>query len=290
MNTPAIPPRLGISIAVVAFAFPAIFIRLADADPLAIAFLRLFFAALILWPLSLNKAVSAWKLMNRKDRWRVIAAGVFLGVHMFLWVTAVTKTTIASASFLIITQPLIVAVLAHFLMGEKINRWASYAIVLTLFGVGVINGGDLELGPEYLWGDFLALLGAIMAAFYLLVGRSVRPRVELLSYITIVYTFSALVLLPICILAGTPLFSLTGKAYFWIIMLTLIPTLIGHSLYNWALRYLKAFTVNISIVVEPLGATAMAWFFFREQPSRMFYLGAFLLVLALFLAFKGEEA
>jgi drug/metabolite transporter (DMT)-like permease len=101
---------------------------------------------------------------------------------------------------------------------------------------------------------------------------------------------SAVVLLPVCLIVGAPLLTLPGKTYFWCLMLALIPTLIGHSLFNWALRYLKAFTVNIGIVVEPIGATIMAWFIFQEQPSTMLYPGAALLIAALILAFRGEEA
>lgn len=287
---PPFPPRLGLAIAVTALAFPAIFIRLAQADGLSIAFSRLFLAALILWPIAWKKVPPAWKAIDVTDRWRVVSAGLFLGIHMYLWVTSVTKTTVASASFLIITQPILVAILAHFLLAERINRWVVYAIILTLLGALLMGSGDLKWGPAYLWGDLLAFTGAIMAAFYLLAGRSVRRKIDLLPYVTLVYSISALVLLPVCIVSRPPLFSLSLNSYFWILMLALIPTLIGHSLYNWALRYFKAFTVNVSIIVEPIGATLMAWFLFREQPSALLYPGAGLLVLALVLAFRGEEA
>jgi drug/metabolite transporter (DMT)-like permease len=290
MNRPAFPPKLGIAIAVMAMCVPAIFIRLAQADSLAIAFLRLGMAALILWPITGRGVRPAMAALTASERWRVVAAGAFLGMHMFLWVTAVNKTTVASASFLIITQPILVAVLAHFFLQEKLNRWVVAALFLTLAGSALINLGDLDLGSQYLWGDFLALLGAVMAAFYLLAGRSVRTRISLLPYITVVYSVSALVLLPACLLLGTPLFSLTGAAYFWIFMLALIPTLIGHSLFNYALGYLKAFTVNASIVIEPIGATLLAWFIFREQPSFWLYPGAALLVISLIMAFRGEDS
>lgn len=290
MTPSAFPPKLGLGVAVIAFAFPAIFIRFAEADGLSIAFLRLLFAALLLWPIAAAHVLPALRKILPAERWRVIAAGGFLGLHMLLWVTAVTKTTVASASFLIITQPILVAVLGHFLLQERLNRWVILALILTVVGSGLINGGDLSLGREYLWGDFLALCGAVMAAFYLLAGRSVRTRIDLLPYITLVYSIAALILLPICILSNAPVLALSGKTYFWCIMLALIPTMIGHSLFNWALRYLKAFTVNASIIIEPIGATIMAWFFFREQPNPWLYAGSALLMIALLLAFRGEEA
>jgi len=290
MTPPRLPPRLGVAIAVVALSFPAIFIRLAQADGLSIAFLRLAFASIILWPLAYRKVPAAWREIEPAERLRVVAAGVFLGLHLFLWITAVLKTTIASAAFLVITQPIMVAILAHFLLSERLNRWVVAALILTLGGTVLINIGDLKLKPEYLWGDLLAILGAVMAAFYLLLGRSVRRKIRLLPYVTIVYSSAALILLPICILTRAPLFSLSARSYFWCFMLTLIPTLIGHTLYNWALRYLKAYTVNASIVVEPILATTMAWFIFKEQPSAYLYPGAVLLMGALILAFRGEEA
>jgi len=135
----------------------------------------------------------------------------------------------------------------------------------------------------------LALLGAIMAAFYLLAGRSVRRQIAIMPYVTVIYTAAALMLLPICLLSGAPLLSLSARSYFWIFMQTLIPTLIGHTLYNWALRYLKAYTVNSSIVVEPIAATLMAWLIFYEYPSIWLYPGAALLMLAVFLSFRGER-
>jgi drug/metabolite transporter (DMT)-like permease len=290
MNRPVFPPKLGIAIAVTAMCVPAIFIRLAKADSLSIAFLRLAVSGLLLWPFAGAKVISAMKLLNSSERWRVIAAGAFLGLHMYLWVASVTKTTIASSSFLVITQPVFVAVLAHFFLQERLNRWVIGALVLTIIGSGVINMGDLQLGSTYLWGDFLALVSSVLAALYLVTGRSVRRRISLLPYITVVYSISALVLLPIVIATGAPVFSLSAKAWFWIAMLALIPTLIGHSLFNYALGYLKAFTVNASIVIEPIGATLLAWIIFREQPSFWLYPGAWLLALALILAFRGEEA
>ena len=287
--TPPIPPKIGLAIAVIALSFPAIFIRLAQADGLSIAFLRLTFASLILWPLAARKVIPAWKALDHSERWRVLSAGLFLGFHMFFWVTSVTKTTIASASFLFLTMPVLVALLAHFLLAERINRWVTFAIILMFAGSILVGGGDLELGRSYLWGDFLAFLGAVFSALYLLAGRSVRRKIDLLPYIALIYSISALVLLPICLLVKSPLLSLPANTYFWCVMLALIPTLIGHSLFNWALRYLKAFTVNASIVVEPIGASLMAWLIFREQPSTLLYPGAALLVIALLLAFRGEE-
>jgi len=289
MTPPRLPPHLGIGIAVIALSFPAIFIRLAQADGLTIAFLRLTFASLVLWPFAFRSIPKAWREISPSERLRVIAAGVFLGIHLLLWITAVLKTTIASAAFLVITQPIIVAILAHFLLKERLNRWVVAALFLTLLGTALINMGDLTLKPEYLWGDFLALMGSVMAAFYLLAGRSVRRKIRLLPHITIVYSSAALVLLPICIITQAPIFSLSARTYFWCLMLTLIPTMIGHTLFNWALRYLKAFTVNASIIVEPIGATILAWFIFKEQPSSWLYPGALLLIVALILAFRGEE-
>ncbi|MBU0517377.1 DMT family transporter [bacterium] len=282
-------PKIAISVAVVALSFPAIFIRFANSDPLAISFLRFFFVSLLLWPIAGWKVPAAWRLLDVKDRWRVVSAGIFLGIHMYFWVTAVNTTTIASAAFLIMTQPLIVAAVGHFVLKERIDKWIAWAMGLTLLGAALINGGDLQIGARYLWGDLLAIVGAAFAGFYLLAGRSVRQKIDILPYITLVYSVAAGILLPVCLIVGTPLFSLTQGAYFWIVMLALVPTLIGHSTFNWALRYLKAFTVNISIVVEPIGATLMAWFFFREQPSMMLYPGAALLIAALYLAFKGDR-
>jgi len=285
---PALPPKLALFVAVTALSFPAIFIRLADANPLSIAFLRLALASVLLLPVAGHRIVPALAALTGAERRRVAAAGIFLGLHLLLWITSVTLTTVASAAFLVITQPVIIAVLAHFLLRERINRWVAAAVILTLTGSALINFGDLALEPQYLWGDFLALLSSLMAALYLLAGRSVRPKIRLLPYITIIYTVAALTVLPAALLGGAPLTTLSARSYFWIAMMTLVPTLIGHTLYNWALRYLRAFTVNSTIVVEPIVATILAWVLFREIPSPWLYPGAVLLMVALFLGLKSE--
>lgn len=288
-DRPGLPPKVGLAVAVIALSLPAIFIRLAGAEGLPIAFLRLLIASVLLWPFAYRKVFQTWRSIDHAQRRQVILAGIFLGLHLLFWVTSVTKTTVASAAFLIITQPILVAVLAHFMLGERLNRWRVYAVILALIGSGLINGGDIALGEKYLWGDFLALIGSVLASFYIIAGRKVRPNIDLLPYITLLYSIAALTLVPFCIVMKAPLFSLTPKAYFWILMLALVPTLIGHTMYNWALRYLKAFTVNAGIIVEPIGATLLAWFLFHEKPGQWLYPGAALLGVALFLAFRGEE-
>jgi drug/metabolite transporter (DMT)-like permease len=278
-----------IFIAVVAVSWAAIFIKLTGAPPLATAFYRMSFATLFILPLALRKSLPEILRIRGKILIVSLLSGIFLGFHFATWITSLEYTSIPNSVVLVTTQPIFVAVLSHLLLKEKINLTILFAIMLALSGSFIISGGDFKVGKANFFGDILALIGAVMAAAYLLCGRVVRQKLSLITYIFMVYFISALVLGVLCAIWGTPLYPYPSKTFLWFILLGLVPTVIGHTLYNWALKYLRAYLVGISILGEPVGATILAYLIFKQIPPTLTYLGAAAIFTGIFLVFWSQR-
>jgi len=276
-------------IAVAAVSWAAIFIKLTGAPPLATAFYRMSFATLFILPLALKKSLHEILRIRGKVLIVTLLSGIFLGFHFATWITSLDHTSISNSVVLVTTQPIWVAILSHFLLKEKINLATLSAILLALSGSFIISGGDFQIAKANFLGDVLALIGAILAGAYLLCGRVVRQKLSLISYIFTVYFISAFVLGILCIIWGTHLYPYPSKTFLWFILLGLVPTIIGHTLYNWALKYLKAYLVAINILGEPVGATILAYLIFKQAPAPLTYLGATAIFGGIFLVFWSQK-
>ncbi|MGQ0602882.1 MAG: DMT family transporter, partial [Anaerolineales bacterium] len=134
------------------------------------------------------------------------------------------------------------------------------------------------------FGDGLALAGAVAMAVYLIVGRQARGGMSLLVYIGLTYSAAALTLVAGVLLSGQPLLGLPPAALSWIVLLALIPQLIGHSSLNWALKYLPASFVAVTVLGEPIGSILLAFLLFDETPTPLKLLGGALILTGILLA------
>ena len=220
----------------------------------------------------------------------IILAGLFLCFHFATWIGSLRLTTVASAVFMILMQPILVAIAAHFLLKERLRKQHLLGLAITILGALLITWGDVQIKPEYLSGDLLALVGAGLAGAYLIVARMVRPDhpehgggVPLHRYLPRVYGVATSGLFVLCLLNGVPLRGYGTTTWWALIGVGLIPTVIGHSLFNWAIRYLPALPVNIALVGEPIGATLLAWWLFSEVPATGILIGGPLMIFAVVL-------
>jgi len=272
-------------LAVFSVSWAAILIKLCSAPPLVIAFYRMFIASVILCPLVFLKHFSGLKQLLNETLKLAILSGIFLGLHFAFWVTSLFYTSVSASVVIVATQPVFVALFSLIFLKERANWLTWSGIILALGGVVVIGGGDFA----NLKGDILALLGAIMAAAYLTLGRNIRKKYDLVPYIFTAYLVSSIVLAIFIVIFGDSFSPLTLENLGWFILLAIVPTLIGHSLYNWLLKYVKAYLVGISILGEPIGASIWAFLIFKEIPQTSLYLGAVLIILGVILALRGER-
>ena len=296
---------LALVAAILAVSTASIFIRFAQADvpSLVIAALRLTFATLMLAPLALTRHRDELKALTRTEIALAIVSGLFLTAHFATWITSLEYTTVASSAVFVSTGPLWVALLSPFLLNERLTRGAVVGLALALIGgavVGLSDACSLHNGiqcPELdqilqgkvMWGNFLALAGAWAVTGYLILGRRLRAKISLIPYIFLVYGISALGLVVVMFLAGQSPLGYPLQAYVWIFLLALIPQIIGHSTFNWALGYLPAAFVAVTTLGEPVGSAILAFFFLQETPSMVMIAGGVLILFGIYLASRNTS-
>jgi drug/metabolite transporter (DMT)-like permease len=273
---------------VTAVSFAAIFIRLCQAPSLAVAFYRMALAAAVLLPFVARHGWSWWAGLKRAALGQALLAGLFLGLHMGTWVTSLYYTSVASSMILVSTQSIFAVLLSHFGIKERVSRAVLLAVAIALAGSVVIGGGDLRVGRESLAGDALALVGGFLAAAYMVTGRKARRELPLLPYIFLAYSSSAVLLGIACLVSGTQMWGYSGQTYFWLILLALVPTHLGHTLFNWALRYLPAYVISMSLLGEPIGSTTLAYFVFDEAPAALTFAGGALVLAGIYLVIREQ--
>lgn len=264
-------------VGVLAISSASILIRLADAPPLSIAAYRVGLAAVMLTPYYVLAGRPQKDQWHRQTLKRIFLSGCFLAFHFVFWIHSLKLTSVASSVTLVSTTPLFVAAFAYLRLGEKPSARTMSGIVLTLVGSVFIAGIDFSLSGRALLGDILALLGALAAAGYLLTGRMVRQSLRLIAYIFGTYGSAALVLLLCCQLTSAPLHGFTAQTYLFLLLLAAVPQLIGHTTFNWALKFLSATLVAVLILGEPIGAISLAFLFLGEQVGGLQSIGLLIL-------------
>lgn len=255
---------------IVAISTAAILIRLADAPPIVIAFYRLLYASLMLLPFALWKARRELAALSARDWLGLAAVGAVLALHFAAWITSLALTSVAASVVLVTLHPVFVALVSQRVFGEGVGARGFVGIGLALVGGVVIVGGDARGGSAPLLGDALALLGALAAAIYFLAGRGYRKRLSLLAYVTPVYAVSALVLGLLTFLPapyGGPVVDLSGENHLLFLAMALVPMILGHTVLNWALKYVTAPVIATTILGEPVGSTLLAIVVLSEVPS-----------------------
>ena len=273
-----INPYIGLFIGVIAVSTSAVFVKLVTAPASITAFYRLFFSILIMLPLFLIKHKSEMRFITRRD-WRImLASGVLLAFHFILWFESLNFTSVASSTVLVTTQPLFAFWGAYLFFKEASTKEAVISASITVIGSVIVSWGDFKISGIALWGDLLAIIACAFITFYFLFGQEVRKRISLMTYTFIVYGVSALTLFIYTIFTGEQLYGYPLSDWVLFIMLALLPTLLGHSLINWSVRWISTTTISVAILFEPIGATILAFFFLRETISFTQILGGIIII------------
>jgi len=286
---------LNLIIAILTTSTASIFIRFAQADgapSLVIAAVRLTIASLILAPIAYQHYRDELKALTRNDLILGTFSGIFLAIHFATWISSLEYTSVASSVVFVSTGPLWVAILSPVLLNERLTRAAVVGLVLAILGGAVIGLSDAcviqngiqcaelshILQGRAIWGNFLAFCGALAVSGYLIIGRKVRAKMSLIPYIFLVYGISAIVLNVFMIASQQSPFGYSSSVYGWIFLLAVVPQLVGHSMFNWLLKYLSATQVAVTTLSEPIGSAILAYIFLKESPTpAVIFGGAFIL-------------
>ncbi|WEN40877.1 hypothetical protein CKCBHOJB_00410 [Thauera sp. GDN1] len=289
-------PFVVLGIGLVAISFSAIFARLAQAEgvnSLAVATWRLGLAALIVTPVALLQSRHELARLTPRQIGMALAAGFLLALHFATWISSLEYTSVASSTALVTTNPLWIGLASFLIFRETPTKMMIGGIALSFAGSLFIFWSDSQTagaGSDPMFGNLLALIGSWCFSAYLLIGRRLRAGLGLPAYIWLAYGAAALFLFAASGAGGVELFALSNTAWLVLLAMALGPQLLGHTAYNWSLRYVSATFVAVVTLGEPVGSALMAFIIFGEGFAPLQFVGFSLLLAGIYLAAKGERS
>jgi len=276
---------LAIGVAMVSISFASIFIKWSESPPFVLASYRLGLTCLILLPILVYTGGHKTILSFRRDEWAIVLlSGVALSFHFGLWIVSLSLTMVSTSVILVTSHPIFVASVSHFIMREHVRKVAAVGIVIAFTGVCVISLNDYAAGGSSLLGDLLAFVGGLCAGVYFLSGRVARRTMPLTPYVFSVYGISAFILLVSAVVVGDDYIVTDGRELTLFLLLAIIPTVFGHTMFNYALKKIPAHIVSTSVLGEPVGASLLAYLLLPgEVPSAWIILGGALVVGGLYI-------
>ncbi|MBM0741678.1 DMT family transporter [Phormidium sp. CLA17] len=281
-----------LTIGVIAISTAAVLVRLTIAAAnmsgvgfsLVMAASRLAIASLILLPTW--HTLSARK--HTKTAWYcAIAAGLALALHFATWITSLSYTSIAASTAIVTTNPIWVALLSWLWFKEKTSRQTLLGIGLALMGGLLICLGDIggSRPSNPLLGNGLALVGAWASSGYILLGRAAQHHgFRIGEYAAVAYTTAAIALLPLPLLLGYGYTNYPPIVYGYLILMALVPQVIGHTSFNWAVRWVSPTLLTLVILLEPIFASILGYFLFAEIPGTLMLMGTLVLLVGVAIA------
>jgi drug/metabolite transporter (DMT)-like permease len=238
-------------------------VRLGSASPVAIAGWRLLLASMIMGVLAGPRLADLLSLC-RKDVILLVCAGVALSLHLTAWIAAVQHTKVANAAMFFSINPIFTAIAAHYVYGEAITKRLALSVAIGLAGIFVIGYDDMHLSIASLNGDALAVLSSVLFTVYFLFGKTLRRSLDNRVYVAGIYFVAAVVSFAIMLALGVPVTGYSSRTWLCFLLLAIVPTAIGHTSLNAALRYFDASRVSAATLSEPVMAGAVAWLAWGE--------------------------
>ncbi|MEK3910575.1 DMT family transporter [Paenibacillus sp. FSL H7-0331] len=262
---------------IVAISFSAIFIKWSQAEVSVIAMYRLYLANLMLLPFIWKYKQEIARLTLRQ--WGLlVVAGAALGLHFLLWMGSLRFTTVASSTVILTLQPIVVMLGSFYFFRLHANRAMIIGMGIALAGSFAIGIGDLRLSGAALYGDMLSFLSVIAISMHMLLGKQLREHISAYVYNFWVFAFAASLIALYNVFNDFSFGGYAQSEWGLFILLALIPTLFGHYLFNWLLKYMNASAVSMAILGEPVVASVLAWLLLNEKLT-LFQLGAGLFIL-----------
>ncbi|MFF3853921.1 DMT family transporter [Micromonospora sp. NPDC002575] len=281
-----------LALAVLAVSSSAPLVAFAAAPALAIAFWRNLLAVGALGPFALARRRAEFRALTRsgpdrdgggdgpvgpggdgrapagagrREGWYCVLSGVALAAHFATWMPSVQLTSVAAAVALVATQPVWQGLIARG-QGRRLPPAVWAGIAAAVGGAVLASGADFAVSGRAFAGDLLAATGGLFAAVYTALGERARVTVSTTTYTTICYGVCALILLVVCLVGGVPLGGYDTGTWLAILGLVAGAQLLGHSMFNYALRRVSATTVSMLILLEVPGAALLAWAWLGQLP------------------------
>jgi drug/metabolite transporter (DMT)-like permease len=264
-------------VGIVAISFSSIFVKWSEADVAVVAMYRLYLTNLLLLPF-------AWKYRRElfsltRKQWLLLgASGVMLGLHFLLWMASLRFTSVASSTVILTLEPVMVMLGSYWIYKSKANSAMLAGMGIAIIGSVMIGAGDFSLSGDALTGDVLSFFGTVAVAAHMLIGKGLRDSVSAFAYNFWVFFIAASALALYNVGVGNPFTGYSSNEWGLFLLLAIVPTLFGHYLFNWLLKYMNATAVSMSVLGEPVISSLLAWVLLKESlTGYQLVAGAFIL-------------
>jgi drug/metabolite transporter (DMT)-like permease len=236
-----------------------------------------------------NAAISSKPPKPAPADWALcLLSGLFLAAHFWVWFESLQLTSITSSTVLVNTNPIFVLIFGYLLLKERVSTKGVVFVLVAVAGIAVLSFGDFARGVDTLAGDLLAVLSAAAVSGYMLIGRKVRRFMDALIYVVLVYFVAAVCLTVITVAGGIPVFDYSGHDYLMFLGMAFFCTLLGHTVFNWALRYLKTSFIATMVLMEPVFATLLGMAIFKEFPGWSTAIGGVVVLFGIIMFVREE--
>lgn len=287
-----VTPYAALAFAIFAASTSAILVRWSTAPSSVAALYRVVFTTALVAPIALYRHRDEFSRLARRDVGFAVVAGVALAVHFAVWFESLNYTSVAASVTLVQTQPLFVALGAGLVLGERVSRETVVGLAIAIVGAAAMSLGDAGEAPlsdATMYGNALAVLGAVTVAGYVLAGRSIRQRVSLFPYVTVVYTACAVTLFALVGVQGHDFVAYPAREWLLFLGMAIGPGVFGHTVVNWVLEYLESVVVSVAWLGEPVGATVLALALLTEVPDLITVVGGLVVLVGIYVTTIERE-
>lgn len=227
---------------------------------------RLLIITACLLPFLIFQRVEITRISIR-SWFQLLVSGVALGLHFLFWMGSLRFTSVASSTAILTLEPIFVMLGSLWIFQQKITQRAMLSMIIAVIGASLMGWGDFRFSGTALQGDLLSLLGTLVIVIHMLIGKNLRVHMSAFVYSFFVFLFAGLILAFYNLTQGYSFTAYPARDWGVFVLLALIPTLCGHYLFNWLLKYMNATSVSMSILGEPIGATILAYYILGENIS-----------------------
>ena len=260
---------------------------LKDVPAISISFWRMFIAALILWTYSFF--FKQGKVKSSNNLKSIFVAGILLGIHFALFFQSIKMTKIANATFLGTLAPLFTLLLESFLFKRKFNKFVIMGLLLSFCGAVIILSDNFDMSQKYTLGNFLAVLCSVCLAISFIIAEKVRQTENTIVYTRTLYLTAAATLLIIAVITNSNLVNHALSDYIGLLFLGLVPTIIGHNIIYYSVKFVSPTIVSSFPLGEPVIATILAFFIFGQIIGINIILGGLITLFGLLLIINKKK-
>ena len=274
-----------LALALVSVSSTVVVIRYVELVPaLTLAFWRMLSASLFLWCYSIKKPQN---LISLDNKYRILLAGFFLGMHFALFFVGVRNTSVASATLLANTGPIFTSLMSRF-RGEKVSLSVLLGLLISIFGIIFVQWSDFRVEGNNSWGNIFSLLSGFCIAMTYMFASEIRKDTENILYGRSVFFIAAMTICVIAMLNGVSIFSFNKTDIVWFAFLGIVPSILGHNMLNYCIKYLSPTAVASIPLGEPIIASALCYFLFFETVPISALLGAPLVFCGIIITVKNS--